>query len=170
MHIADLIRHVQEDRAVTDFLFSDESAYLSHVFKMFDDANKDEWQLGYYSSSGNQVHVFLYDERLGTVIKNPGEEAFKEPDAVVPALELESLKVDDDEAMRAAEAEAKKRFGEGPGTRILLLQQIPGMGTVYNFTFLTPSFKSVNIKLDAGDGKVLSANRFSLFDMGKQEK
>ena len=168
MYIIDLIKTIQDQPQVHDFLYKNHSAFLAHIFKMYDDLNKDEIQIGYFSPEDDMIHVFMYDEKLKTTIKNVGEEPFKEPNSKVQELNLDKIKIDLDVALKTAEnklAELKEQASK----KMFVLQNLNGEN-IYNFTFITISLKTVNVKISVETGEIISSNSFSLFDMAKGEK
>ncbi|MEM4755851.1 MAG: PepSY domain-containing protein [Candidatus Woesearchaeota archaeon] len=164
-----LLQRIETKKPVEDFLYTDEQAYLSHVFKLFDEPNKDEWQVGYYSPADGFLHVFIYDEALDTIIKNPGDEAFKEPDAILLPLLKESLVLSLDQAKAIAYQKLEQDYHESIKTALVVVQHLQELGVIYNFTFITSSYKTINIKIDAQTGAIASAARYSIFDLGKSE-
>jgi hypothetical protein len=168
MEILDIIKAVKENKQVEDFLYKNGEAYLAHLFAMFDEANKNEYQVGFFSPEDNRIHVFLYDSELNTCIKNAGEEPFKEPDSEINELNVNNIKVDIKDALNKAIDETKK-MKEIITKKILVVQNLDGID-LYNFTFVTVSMKTINIKLDASTGELISSDVFSLMDMAKGKK
>ena len=164
MSINNTITSLEEQSIVHDFLYKDGDAYLAHIFKMYDEANSEELQVGYYSPQDACIHVFVCDEKVNTVIKNAGEEPFKEPESEVKALDLSLVSLSFDQAKEKADAKMKE-LKETPTKVFVVLQNLGN--TVFNFTFLTAAMKTINIKIDADSGEISSVNSFSLFDMAK---
>ena len=144
-----------------------EGAYLAHVFKMFDAANVDEWQVGFYDSSADEITVFVVSSE--GVRKNPPAEAFKREGRVVEELVAGKLVFPPQEAMRKVkESLAKKHPGHPAKQTILLAQTLEGHGQVYNFTVVTETFHMYNVKVSTESGEFVDESFTHLMSLKKE--
>ncbi len=155
------IEMLEQSKLFKEWKKANGSSYLVHVFKMFDQANKDEIQVGYYNKD-ETITTFI----VGKEIKKIGNERiFKKPNTKVMELNLAKVKLDIYDALKkAAEFQKKEYPGEEPLKQILILQNID-VGQVYNITFVTKSFKTLNIKIDAKNKKIVRHELMSLMDL-----
>lgn len=129
---------------------------------MLDAPNKGIWQIGYYNPQSNLITVFVVDK---DITRTPDAEVFKEQKKLVKPLEKKDVKVDEDEAL----LKAKEVFNEHYKTstvfkEFMILQNLDEFGQVWNITFVTDQFKTVNVKIDAKSGDCTSHKIISLIE------
>src|SRR3989338_8642464 len=72
--------------------------YLTHAFKLIDDANQRIWQIGYYDPKSDTITTFVLEE--GAEVKIiPDLEVFKEEKDAVRKLEIEKVRLEPQEAL-----------------------------------------------------------------------
>ena len=148
--------------------FGKQDFFLAHIFKMLDKPNKDIWQVGFYSPSKENMITCMVDG--ASVLVTPESEVFKKPDSEILKLELDKVSIDWKEALEKAERFISDHYpSEMIITTFFILQRLP-LGTVYNLTYMTKSFHTINLKLSAQDGAVLKHSKDSLMDMARFEK
>lgn len=143
--------------------------FLSHLFCPLDSkfALKENWELGFFDPEANKITVFIPLDKPSNSSKNspknnskdsfeikPADDVFKEADGKVERLELEKVKLSFLEALdifkeRCSDDFPKEQLGEG-----FVVLQTYQKKAVWNFTFVTRSFKFVNFKIDAANGEV----------------
>ncbi len=144
-----------------------EDAYLAHVFKMFDDANVAEWQVGYYDPAEDEVIVFTVSP--SGIRKNPPAEAFKRDERAIAPLDPSKLATAPKEAVsQAKELLAEKHPGHPPKQVILLAQTLDEFGQVYNITVVTETFHMYNVKLSTDSGAVVDERFDHLMSLKKE--
>ena len=83
-------------------------------------------------------------------------------------IETNKVKITFDNAIAKASEFQSKNFPKDRGVKtITILQNIPDLGNVWNITYVTEAFNTLNIKIDASTGKVLEHNLVSVFSFGK---
>ena len=122
MEILDLLKRIKESKEYKDWKKEHKDSILAHVFKLLDDANMDDWQVGFYNKD-DTITTFLI---TGKEIKiAPAENIFKKPDAKVLALEESKIKIDITEALQTAEKLQTTEYSkETPFKIITILQKI----------------------------------------------
>ncbi|MBI2129930.1 hypothetical protein HYU07_06900 [Candidatus Woesearchaeota archaeon] len=81
---------------------------------------------------------------------------FKEPGATVKELDLSKVTVWIDKALETAnDLQERKYPRETPEKAIIILQNIEE-GILWNITYVTRAFNTLNIKVDAITGKIIS--------------
>lgn len=161
MEIIDVLKRLEENKEFKEWKKSHEDSFLAHVFKMLDDANKDDWQVGYYNK----------DDTITTFIITPNdlkiaetEEILKRPDAKIQKLDKNNIKIDITQALQTAEKIQVKEYKQALPSKIITILQKLDMGQVYNITYITQTFKFLNFKIDASNGKVLKKSLQSMMD------
>ncbi|HZX44464.1 MAG TPA: hypothetical protein VFF28_02150 [Candidatus Nanoarchaeia archaeon] len=161
MDIISLLDRLEKDQGFIDWKKKNQFSYLAHVFKLLDDANIDDWQIGYYNND-DTITTFIITPQEIKVAET--ENIFKKPDAKINKLDVEKIKIDIAEALQTAEKiQAKEYKNETPFKIITILQNLD-IGQVYNITYVTQSFKVLNLKIDSTDGKVLAKSLKSVMD------
>ncbi|MEK6886954.1 MAG: hypothetical protein AABW88_03910 [Nanoarchaeota archaeon] len=160
MHHTEAIKKLETSKEFDSWKKTHKEAYLVHFFKMLDKANESIWQIGYYSHKTNLISVFLVN---GIIAKSEDSEVFKEQKKLVQPLKLEDAKIDDIKALQTADEILKKEYkGSTIFKSFMILQNIDGVGQVWNVTFVTNEFKTVNVKVNSKSGECISHKIVSL--------
>lgn len=141
---------------------SHKDAYLTHVFAML---SKDEalWQVGYYDPEDSLIYSFEIDDNIKM---NDPETPFGPEDKVIEEIKTDDINIRFVEVMdTVSELQQEKYPSHKPVKKIVILQVLEGFGLVYNVTYVTESFKTLNIKVDAKSGKVVEDNLVEIFKM-----
>lgn len=163
MQFFEAIKRVEQ----ADVFSVPEGAYLAHVFKMFDQANIDEWQVGYYDPSGDELIVFTVS--ASGVRKNPPAEAFKRDERAIKELVADKLLTPPQEAIRLVkESLADKHPGHPAKQTILLAQTLEEHGQVYNVTVVTETFHMFNVKVATDSGEFVDEKFDHLMSLKKE--
>jgi len=137
-------------------------SFLAHGFMMLDEENKDIWQIGFYNPESSKMTTFI----VGKTIEHTAEQEVLESGAPIEKLPVEEVKVLPEKALALAKDLLKKEFAkEIPIKEFFIIQHIDKQ-TMFNITYFTQSFKTVNIKIDARSGEVVSKNIQALMDFG----
>jgi hypothetical protein len=136
--------------------------FLSYIF-----SDSVDIQIGFADKEGQRVTSFcLKGKELGIT---EDQEVFKKPESKIHELKLTKVKVTAEQAVDKAEKLQKSKYSEHPVMkRIIILQNIE-KGTVYNITFVTKTFHTLNIKIDAATARVKEHKLTSLFDFARKE-
>lgn len=141
---------------------ANKNAFLAHAFVMLDEANKDTWQIGFYTKETERMVTFVVSS---TVTHTPEQEVLKS-DGEIEKLDAAAVKLSVEDALLAA----KKCYAENYGKEITFKQffiiQTIDHAPTFNITYLTQSFKTVNIKINARDGKILKHSVQALAEFG----
>ncbi len=167
MEPVDTIKKLEDSKVYSDWKKDHPESYLVHSFMMLDTNNESPWQIGLYVKSHDKVVTFFMDDEIKV---SDEEEAFKKDKKAIDELDLGIVKIGYDEALQKAKDLQKAKYpNDKPQKTILILQNIDG-GTVYNITFVTASFNTLNIKINPDDGEVKSHKLTSLMDMAEKVK
>jgi hypothetical protein len=137
----------------------EDKGYLSYGFIMLEPQIKKEWQIGYYHPNIDKITTYTVADKI---IKNPESEIFKKNPKVLK-LDLEAVNINYKQAEKTAdELQGKKYPSHKPFKKILILQRL-SLGQVWNVTYVSKSFKTLNIKVDSLTGKAVSHELIDLF-------
>ncbi len=138
-------------------------AYLVHFFKM-EEENRGGWQIGYYDREKDRITTFLVGEQIGII---PEQEVFKKTMAI-KRLVITKVEIDAEKALGSIKRLQEREYSaEKPIKTVMILQNI-GRAQVWNITYITKSFNTLNVKIDASSGRVIQHKLSSLvkFDAG----
>jgi len=134
-------------------------AYLAHAFVMKRPGESVACQFGYCLPNGK---LQVFQEQEGSVERLPEDDAFST--STIEPIERAAVKIGCAEAERRALAfQQQERPSEKVTKVIIVLQKLKR--TLYNCTLVTDQFNIVNIRLDAGDGRVLHHETRSILSL-----
>jgi len=164
MQIKELIKTLESNKDFKNWKKTHKIDYLVHIFKMVDETNKDLWQIGYYNKEEDQITTCILEKDKVQIV--PETEIFRKEKHVIKKLNLTKIKVDFEKALEKALALQKKEYqAEKPIKIIAILQHLDQQ--LWNITFVTISFKTLNIKINAETGEIKSHDLKSLVDFKK---
>lgn len=138
--------------------------YLSYGFYVIE--NEDvNWKIGYYDSKKDKLTSFDVGSRIKI---EPDEEIFKEKSKKVRKLDLEKIKLDLGDAICIAQQLQEEEFATEKPTKIIAILQKIDVGQVWNITYLTQNFNTLNFKIKTETGRVLEKKLNPLIGFGKE--
>lgn len=139
------------------------NSYLSYGFIMIAKDVRADWQLGYYNPSNDTLTSFSVNK---TVIQNPDAEIFKNK-TKVQKLDLAKVKITLEKALDKSEKLQKEKYSVHDALKKIAILQNLDMGQVWNITYVTQTFKTLNIKINSETGEIV---KYDLIDLFKVEK
>jgi len=133
-----------------------------YLVSSFVTADKEigEWQIGFYSEKHDKITLFKIGKKI---TKDPEEDVLKKKQKV-PKLNIKNIKVELDEILKKAELFQKKKYSQYPPVKKLIVVQNYDGKDVWNITYFTQSLKTLNMKFDASDGKLIDDGLIELFN------
>ncbi len=163
MEFKEALKKLESSKEYKEFSKKNKACYLSYAFIMIDESVKEEWQIGYYNPKDDKVSTFAINEKI---TQNPEAEIFKD-DKKVLKLELADVKITLEKALDIAEKTQKEKYSpHTPFKKIIILQKLE-IGQVWNITYVTNTFKTLNMKIDSSSGKVLKDELIDFFKIEK---
>lgn len=164
MELKDVLAKLEQSNAFKEWRASHPDAYLAHAFVMLDDANKDAWQVGYFDEQKNSMSTFVLQGSDVQVI--PDQEVVKADQRILPLLP-EDVTIPVAEALAIAEKTKMQQYPrELPAKTFFIIQHLAEHGSVFNITYFTMSFKTINIKVSTKDGAVVHHSQQALAAFG----
>jgi len=158
------IKELEASSEFQKYKNKNQDIFLAHVFYMIDEVNKDIVQVGYYNKKTEKIVTFVMEK--GKICTNPEEQVFKEQKTVINPIELSRVKINIEEALKIAEELRNEKYKDQlPIKRIAILQHLP-LGQVWNITYVTQAFKTLNIKIDSKTKKIVSDKLVSIVELG----
>lgn len=151
MEFESIIQKIESMKEFQEWKGKHKHYYLAHAFVMLDEPNKGIWQIGYYDKESNKVAtVILEGDKVSFV---PDQEILQATQHITE-LKPADVKLTVDKAIEAAKACIKENYPKEMPVKSFFIIQHLDEGTVFNVTFLTQSFKTINIKISTSDGKI----------------
>jgi len=147
----------------------DSFGYLAHFFVMLDDKFEpsEDWQVGFYNKDTKEVESFTAGKEVTVIEKS---KAFRKDDKAVLELSLEKVKVDFKKALEIAKKFQEEKYSSQPPKQaIVILQNLDSVIT-WNITFITFTYSTLNIKINAETGEVYSDDFGSLLQWNAKAK
>lgn len=135
--------------------------FLAHGFLMLDEANKDTWQIGFYDEQKQRMTTFLVN---GNKVEHTDEQEILQGPAPIQKLNPSEVKIEAQKAIGIANDLVKKEYGKEMILKHFFVIQHAEEHTIYNVTYFTQSFKTINIKINAENGEILKHNIQALAD------
>jgi hypothetical protein len=137
-------------------------AFLFLVFAMYEPGGSPDFEFSYYLKKENETTSFGVEPSA----------ALKQTDVtlsgnVPETLNIEKAKVDSSEAVRIAKEVLETKYSAQTPIKIILMLQAQANKPMWNVTFFTASFSTLNIRVDAVSGKVIEHSIKKLFDFAK---
>ena len=166
MDLKPALKKLEESKDYKDWHKSNKDTYFSYAFKIPQEM-PDEWQLGFYNKKNDRITTFVMNG--SAIIIRPEEEVFKREETKINKIELEKVNLTFDNAISKANEFQSKNYPKDKSVKtIVILQNISKYGNVWNITYITESFNTLNMKIDASSGKVLEHNLSSVFSFKKE--
>ena len=167
------VAHVEGHPIFKEFREAHPRSYLVHLFQLVETTPKQGsegepgWEVGYYNPDDDQVTVFEVQSDASVTAK-PSERAYKEEKTSIPPLKLEKVNVSYDQALKKIQSlQCESYPQEKPMKIMVLLQSLDDLGTLWNMTYITQRFKTLNVKINAENGDVVDQKLFSIFEIQK---
>lgn len=138
-------------------------AFLSHGFFMVAEQD-DSWRIGFYHSKDDKITSFSVGKK---VCIESSDDVFKKPKTKVVPLDLDKVKLDLAEAVAVATDLQREEFASELPTKIICVLQNLKDSQVWNITFLTQSFNTLNFKIKSENGRVLEKKLQSIVEFKK---
>src|SRR3989338_6283631 len=161
-----LLKKLEESSDFKKWHTKNKNTYLSYAFKIPQEMKESEWQFGFYNKKKDRITTFVIADSAITI--RPEEEIFKKDDMEVSGIQLDKVKMTFDNAVAKADEFQQKNFPKDKSIKtIAILQNMPELGNIWNITYVTEAFNTLNIKIDAATGKILEHNLSSVLSFGK---
>lgn len=153
MELYDVIEKIEHSNEFKTWKKSHATAFLAHAFVMLDEPNKNMWQIGYFDKAKNTMSTFILNvEEIKTV---PDQEIIKAEQKILE-LKPSEVKIPLAEALETAQKTKNQHYPREQTLKtFFIIQNLEAHGTVFNITYFTASFKTINIKISTTNGKVV---------------
>lgn len=133
------------------------NSFLAHIFISSD--AQDVWQFGYYEKDKDEITTFVMNSEIEHSIS---EQIFKKPEAVIMELDRDKVKMDPDKALKIMDKLRDEKYKQVQSMKWFMILQKLEFGQVYNITYITSTFNTLNAKINSENGEVIREKLDSL--------
>ena len=167
MDLKPALKKLEESQDFKRWQQKNKSAYFSYAFKIPQEMGSNDWQFGFYDRRKDKITTFVINN--DDIKIRPEEEIFKKEDAKVNQVQLDKVKLTFDNAIGKASEFQQKNFPKDKSIKtIAIMQNMPEFGNIWNITYVTEAFNTLNMKIDASNGRILEHNLSSIFSFRKE--
>ncbi len=159
----DALKILEKSSEFVNWKKKNKTTYLSYAFYVIENMDVN-WKIGYYDAKKDKLTSF----DVGSQIKiEPDEEVFKEKEKKVKKLDLDDVKLDLGDAVSIAQQLQEEEFVTEKPTKIIAILQKIEDNQVWNITYLTQNFNTLNFKIKTETGRVLEKKLTPLMEFKK---
>ena len=159
----DSLDELENSEVFKEWSKNNPNCYLSFGFVMI--KAEDLWRIGYYHPNNEQVTSFVIDE---SILVEPEDKSYKKPESEVKELNPDEIQISYAQALKLAEEVQKEKYStEIPMKIVMIIQNHNELGNIWNVTYVTQTFKTLNIKIDAASGDIIKDQLIELFEFRK---
>lgn len=163
MDIHEAIARLTRNTTFTAWHKKNSDYFLAHAFVMLDEPNKNTWQIGFYHPEKERMITFIM---TGNDVQHTEEQEVLKTEGAIQPLKIEEVKTTILEALQTARNCLKEHYKtEQPIKEFFIIQNAEGH-TMFNITFFTQSLKTINIKINTVDGKIIKHSMQNLAEFG----
>ncbi len=166
MYFHNALQTLEKNKKFKDWKKKNKNCFLSYGFLAIDPKMPSDWQLGYYDNKKDTITTFAMHQ--GKFVDSREDKVLKKKGAKVLPIDVKNVKLNVEQALDLVDKYQKKEYpAENSIKTIIIIQKLPKVGNVWNVTLITKSFKTINIKLDASNGKIKEHTVGSLIQQKK---
>ncbi|MEK6917031.1 MAG: hypothetical protein AABW92_04770 [Nanoarchaeota archaeon] len=162
MEFEDALKNLHKSKEFKDWKKTHKNSFLTYAFIMISEEVKKEWQIGYYNKGKDTISTFTVSEKIH---KNPDSEILKGEG--IKELDPEKVKISYEKALEIAKKLQQKEYPPHTAEKKMIILQKLAIGQVWNITYITKTFKTLNIKIDSLTGEILKHDLLELFSFNK---
>lgn len=170
MDVKEAIGKLRKNDKFRQWHEKNKKADLVHAFMMLEPGKETGCDIGFYDPDKKLMTSFLVDKDVDDVEITESKEIFTKDTQQIKPLEEERLKINFDKALEKATALQQEKYkAHAPVKEVVILQNL-NTGQVWNITFITKNFQTLNMKVDAETGEMLEDKLHEIFSFDKGEQ
>jgi hypothetical protein len=167
MQVLEILSNLRSTGVYKEWRTHNKNAKPVHIFILLEPNVPVQYDIGFYDDATEQMHTFSADEKLATVAVRKDDEVFKQDDTKIHPLEENRVKLSFQDACEKCRALQKDKYCKNmPLKEVVILQNLD-IGQVWNITYVTMDFKTLNMKVDAETGEILEDKLHEIFSFDK---
>ena len=168
MDVKAALNNLKNSKVFTKWRKYHKDTFFSYAFKIKEEMPNGDWQLGFYDKKSDTITTFVIEG--GRVSIRPNEEIFKRDETDINKLDIEKVKLSFDAIVQNAVQFQQKNYPKDKSIKtIAILQNIQEFGDIWNLTFVTESFNTLNMKINASNGKIVEHRLSSILSLRQKE-
>ena len=160
MDIKKAVSRLEKSPVFRNWKSSNKQAFLSSAFIMLENSDNPEWMIDYYNSKKDKITSFLVSK---TIKKNPDSEIFKSGQDI-KGVNLNEVKMEFNKVLELGSDFCRKNFPNETTKKTIAVLQNLELGQVWNVTYITLAYKTINLKISSSTGDILKHGLISLYD------
>lgn len=166
MELKPALKKLEQSEEFRKWRIKHKDTYFSYAFRIEQDM-PGEWQLGFYDRKKDKITTFVMKDEDISI--RGEEDVFKKDDMKVNKVDIIRIKITFENAISKANEFQQRNFPKDKSIKtIAILQNIRQLGNIWNITYITEAFNTLNMKIDASSGKVLEHSVSSVFSFRKE--
>lgn len=166
MELIPALKKLEDSTAFKKWHNKNRSTYFSYAFKIPQEM-PNQWQLGFYNKKKDKITTFVIEE--DSIGIRPEEEVFKKEGTNVNKIQIVDVRLTFDNAIAKADEFQKKTFPKDRSAKtIVILQNTSELGNIWNITYVTEAFNTLNMKINASTGEIIEHKLSPVLSFRKQ--
>ncbi len=162
MELKSALKKLKESPKFKEWFKDNNKTYFSYAFTMIENNAQQEWQIGYYDKNKDKITTFIVGEK--NIDIKPEEDIFKKSDMKVEEIVVSKVKLTLSNVLNKVEKFQKENYhNEKILKKIIILQSLENFGNIWNITYFTQNFNTLNMKITTDSGKIVEHNLSPLF-------
>lgn len=161
------VENVEQSNTFSEWKKDSPKAHLAHLFGVIEsnDTEVKSWQIGYYDPAKDALTVFSVDEN-DICIEHNETDAFKEENKKIHPITITEKTHGVEKILTICQTLQQETYPTyEPIKRFLILQKLAkNEPQIWNVTYLSKAFNTLNIKIDAETGTIYEHKTLSLID------
>ncbi len=168
MKLTQAVEAVEQSSTFSDWKKRSDETYLAHLFGVIE-SNETEissWQIGYYNPTKDALTVFSVNESKEVCIEHDETDAFKEENKKIHPITITENTHSIQKILGICDTLQQEKYPTyEPIKRFFILQKLDeSEPQIWNVTYLSKAFNTLNIKINAETGTVDEHKTVSLID------
>ncbi|NQU79796.1 hypothetical protein HQ545_08575 [Candidatus Woesearchaeota archaeon] len=167
MSLQSILSKLRENDIFKGWQEAHKEVKLVHLFTMLETGTESKLDIGFYDYNSEKMTSFTMDENVESVEQRTDEEVFKKEDDQILPLEEDKIKIDMLQACDICSKVQQEEYSiHKPMKQVIILQHL-SIGQIWNITYITKQFKTLNFKVDAENGNVIEHKLHEIFSFDK---
>ncbi len=166
MHPTELIPALEETETFREWKEKNPDAKIVHLFLLLDPGKDTKYDIGFYDPKKKLMTSFVADGEMKDIEISESKEIFTKDTASINPLDMSKVKTSFEQAMETCRKLQQEKYAKHePLKEVVILQKLE-QGQVWNITYITKTFQTLNIKVDAETGEVVEDDLHQIFSFG----
>ena len=163
MEFLEALKKLESSSEFKEWKGKNKEMYLVHGFAMLGSCKEDpmNWQIGYFDEKDDKITPM---EVNGGVSIGQPQDVFKKSETI-KKLDAKKVKINLGKALEENEKIRLEKYAKETPVKVFVVLQNIEEGQVWNITTATNTMNTINTKIDAGTGKVLSVKTENFMQM-----